>query len=214
MYREFGEEKTWLLFSWGLCVLADYLLLVFHFFRLAWKMNYLEGGKERSIKHTYCTLGSNDSKRVQVSWDFNLLVKIRHLKTPFQSSFSWCLWTKKLTWEERLFFSKQDCWKLRMKNARNDITSLRNSMSLCKLEMCALNMQLWKLHVSVWDWIMHFMCRQGSFAFKWKKKHFSNGTGRTAAKHSCWLLIIIALLVQSNSFSFWSFEKIFGTYVL
>lgn len=145
-------RKTWLLFSWGLFILGDYLPLVFvfQFFRLAWKINYHRGKGGRMVNktHLYWTLSSNDSKRVQVWWDFNLLIKIRYPKTQFQSSFM-VFMNKKAYLARKTDFSKQKCWKLCMKNASNDVTSLRNSISLCTIKMCTLDMQSWKLHVSV-----------------------------------------------------------------
>lgn len=54
-------------------------------------------------------------------------------------------------------------------------------------------------------WNYAFYVGMGEFAFKWRTKHFIDGTGCTAAKHSCQFLFIIALLTWSICSSFWSF---------
>lgn len=110
-FHEFEEKKIgFCLVEVCVSLLTACYLFVFHFFRLAWKMNYWGGGvcvwRKVNKTHLYCTLAAMRA-RVQVSWDFNLLIKIRHLKTSFWSSFSWCLWTRKLIREERLIFQKR-----------------------------------------------------------------------------------------------------------
>lgn len=104
-------------------VLATSLFFSFSVWHEKWTIWWGSGvkvgwGGERKVNktHVYCSLSRYDSKKVWVSWDFNLLIKMMHLKTPFQSSFSWCLQTKKVFKEERLIFQnwsvENSAWRM------------------------------------------------------------------------------------------------------
>lgn len=148
MCYEFGGKNDFYLVEVWVSLLSTCYFFVFLFFSLAWKMNYLMWGQgglggDRKVNktHVYCSLSRYDSKRVWVSWDFNLLIKMMHLKTPFQSSFSWCLQTKKVFQEER-HFSKLECWKFCVKNGSIHIISGTPQVYAqykCVMEMCALD---------------------------------------------------------------------------
>lgn len=122
MFCAFGG-KIRLLFSWGLCVLDNYLLFVgvfFLLFRLPWKMNYLGqgAGEKRSVRQIYIVHPVSKTAKVFKHHGIlicllNKSIKRNHFRALFHGVYE----EESLFLRKVIYFSKQEFWLVCVKNA-------------------------------------------------------------------------------------------------
>lgn len=87
VFCEFGGKWEFCLVEVCVSLVTTcYLLEFLYFSEYHEKYTTLGSGQEEkkvSKTELYSTLSIKDNKRVQASWDFNLLVKRKHWKKPF-----------------------------------------------------------------------------------------------------------------------------------